>query len=179
MIQHTAKIVTIAIGLMVGSTQGEARINQSGVLPPLVCTTDMNFCESTVRIGTLEFVDNGDNGGSIASELTFFVFHVIQFVPPDKPLMTNVVINFDQRNLNYDDPVGVNFLYIRFKDSFGQYIGLANDDIATVALQRSNGDCHLPHQTQAVYLADDIFLKGAATYEITQQTLLDNIHDCG
>jgi hypothetical protein len=172
MIRRAVKIITIAIGLMSSAAQAGPPIHFNGTLPAKDCTASTNFCEVTVPIGNLTIVD-GD--GNVAAQLSRFVFNIIQFPSPDGPLLTNWIANYDQYNKTQRGPTGGAFqegLYIRFLDSSGNYLS----DMVSISVTREA--CRdLGHMAQIGQLGD-VFSKGAATFEITQEVINGDIAPC-
>jgi hypothetical protein len=140
-------------------------------LPAKNCTSG-RFCESQIKIGNTAFVDGQ---GQTATQLSSFALDIIQFHAPDGPLVTNWIVYFNQYNHTED---GANYwpvddVYIRFIDGSGNYLS----DLGTIHLDR--GVCRTVRHTPQAGSLGDIFGKGAATVEITQQTLTNPIEHCG
>jgi len=164
----TPQIPAVAVS---GSSSPKV-ISLYGKLPKKDCTRSRTFCEVTVPLGHLIYTDGG---GNAATHLSNFVFNVIQFYisgTDSGPLITNWVVNYDQYNSTEDYPAGYESVYIRFLDQYGNYL----PDVANIILDR-NACRNLGHKTQAGLL-DDVFKRGAVSYEITQQTLSSTLGGC-
>ncbi len=168
---HIARFSVLAVSLVLLSGQVAPPLYVKMPLPAKNCMPD-GFCESQIKIGNTAFVDGH---GNTATQLSSFVLDIIQFPAPDGPLVTNWVVYYNQYNHSEDRPNywPVDDLYIRFMDGSGNYLS----DLGTIRLDR--GVCRtVRHKPQAGSLSD-IFGKGVATVEITQQTLTNPIDSCG
>jgi hypothetical protein len=174
MVRHTAKIITIAGGLMAYSAQAADRINITQPLPQLNCAGD--FCQVTIPLGTLNYVDGSGNTATVLSDV---VFTIIRFAAqPGSPLQTNYILNFNQYNRTHDVPAGSEGIDFRFLDSTGNVL---SDDQgrpveAPVVFDRST--CRdQGHQVFAGNLID-IFARGAKSFNLTQSTLYRDQDQC-
>lgn len=167
-------ILATVLGFM---TYGSASIasppiNVTAPLPATGCVRASKFCEKTVVVGDLLFVD-GD--GNAASKVSGFTFNVIQFPSSGGNLLTEVVMNFNLENITVDKDTSVEYMHIKFLDKRGNYLS----DVVSVGLLRDSSKCGKLQNLQALVApVGDIFKKGAAKYEITQEKITGDILVC-
>lgn len=136
-------------------------INMSAQMPTKNCIKASKFCESTVVLGSLLFVDGDGNG---ASKLTNFSFNVIQFPSAGGSVFTEAVVNFNLENVTIDQDTDVEYMHIKFLDKRGNYL----PDVITIGIPRKGSNCGVqPHVIASAVPLDDIFKKGAFKYELS------------
>jgi hypothetical protein len=147
-------------------------ININAPLPAKNCIKALKFCESTVVVGNLLFVDGN---GDAASKLSNFSLNVIQFPSSGGNLLTEAIVNFNLENVTIDQDTDVEYMHIKFLDKRGNYL----PDVITVGIPRKGSNCgKQPNLIASAVPLDDIFKKGAFKYEITQEKITGVILVC-
>ena len=115
-----SKILTILFGAMTCGGAAEAACSGTPIHvtgPPKTpsCTGSPSTCTVSVPVGNLALVDGNGCG---ASNLTSFVFQVIQS-NPSTGTNTNVVVNFNLTNVTTDQATDADHMHIRFQNQSG------------------------------------------------------------
>jgi hypothetical protein len=166
MLRNRAITAVAAIGLLLTSAQVQARINQAGNLPAPTCAN--NICTIAFQFGDLAYTDGNNN---VATKLGGVTVSIIQ-----SSAVTNWVASFDLYNVTHDQVTlqepGTGHLFIRFKDSFGNYLS----DTIDISFDRTG--CLEQGKRTPAGVVQDIFKAGATTFELSQKTVTAPIGVC-